>query len=253
MNGTTGYEEAAGQGAVAGLNAAARALDRDPVVLRRDEAFIGVLIDDLVTRGVDEPYRLFTSRSEYRLLLRQDNALRRLYPSAESLGLLSETERRVAERRLREEERIRDLVEETVIEPSEAGELLSEAESPQLVARVRVGELARRHGLSVHRLLSAKGIEADPPACEWAEIELKYAGYIARERQAAAKLAQMDDFILPPTLDYTSLMTVSFEAREKLQATRPASLGQASRIPGVSPSDLQSLAMEVVKRRHAPV
>ena len=253
VNGTTGYEEAAGQGAVAGLNAAARALDRDPVILRRDGAFIGVLIDDLVTRGVDEPYRLFTSRSEYRLLLRQDNALRRLYPAAESLGLLSETERRVAERRLREEERIRDLVEETVIEPSEAGELLSEAESPQLVARVRVGELARRHGLSVHRLLSAKGIEADPPACEWAEIELKYEGYIARERQAAAKLSQMDDFILPPTLDYTSLLTVSFEAREKLQATRPTSLGQASRIPGVSPSDLQSLAMEVVKRRHAPV
>ena len=253
VNGTTGYEEAAGQGALAGLNAAARALDKEMVVLRRDEAFIGVLIDDLVTRGVDEPYRLFTSRSEYRLLLRQDNALRRLLPLVERLGLLSDDERSTAESRLRSEQVVRDMLEEMTIAPGEAAGLLSDAESPQLTGPARMRDLARRQGLSVHDLLAAKGVEVERDCCEWAEIELKYAGYIDRERDAAVKLSQMEDFILPATLNYSSLLTVSFEAREKLQLARPASLGQASRIPGVSPSDLQSLVMEVLKRRQTAV
>ena len=253
MNGTTGYEEAAGQGAPRRAQRCGARAGQGDGRAPPDEAFIGVLIDDLVTRGVDEPYRLFTSRSEFRLLLRQDNALRRLLPLVERLGLLSDDERSTAESRLRSEQVVRDMLEEMTIAPGEAAGLLSDAESPQLTGPARMRDLARRQGLSVHDLLAAKGVEVERDCCEWAEIELKYAGYIDRERDAAVRLSQMEDFILPATLNYSSLLTVSFEAREKLQLARPASLGQASRIPGVSPSDLQSLVMEVLKRRQTAV
>jgi tRNA uridine 5-carboxymethylaminomethyl modification enzyme len=249
VNGTTGYEEAAGQGALAGINAAAHSLERDPVVLRRDEAFIGVLLDDLVTRGVDEPYRLFTSRSEYRLLLRQDNALRRLFPLAERLELLTDEERRTAECRLRREEEIYSLAQDVSIQPTDAAGPLQAAGSSPVCEATRIADLARRPGVPLHGLLAAVGVEADPTQCEWADIELKYWGYLARERQAAARLSQMDEFPLPCALDYRSLATLSYEAREKLESARPASLGQASRIPGVSQSDLQGLVVAVLKAR----
>ncbi len=251
VNGTTGYEEAAGQGALAGLNAAASALELEPTVLPRDSAFIGVLVDDLVSRGVDEPYRLFTSRSEYRLLLRQDNALRRLLPLAERLSLLSDDELRTAERRLEAEDRVLTLAEATTIDPTSAAALLMEAGSTPIAEPQRLADLARRPRVPVHLLLRSSGIEVDADVAQWADIELKYAGYLARERQAASRMAQMDGLLLPSELDYRRLGTVSFEAREKLQVARPASLGQASRIPGVSPSDLQSLVMEVLKLRRA--
>ncbi len=247
VNGTTGYEEAAGQGVVAGINAAAFALSREPVQFARANAFIGVLVDDLVSRGVDEPYRLFTSRSEYRLSLRQDNALRRLFPLAERLGTLSDEERRTAEARLRAEERIQELAESTVLDPSDSGHVLVEFGSTPVPGKARVAELARRPGVPTHELLRAAGVEADEDVALWADMELKYQGYLARERAAASRMARMDDFELPEKLEYRSLHTLSFEAREKLHLARPRSLGQASRIPGVSPSDLQSLVMEVLK------
>jgi tRNA uridine 5-carboxymethylaminomethyl modification enzyme len=249
VNGTTGYEEAAGQGVIAGLNAAACALGGEEVLLGRDEAFIGVLVDDLVNRGVDEPYRLFTSRSEYRLLLRQDNALRRLFSLSERLGLLEDQERRTAEARLRAEEEIRDLAEDTSLDPADAGPILRQAGSSPPVERQRISELARRPGVSMSDLLNVAGREVDPDLVEWADIEVKYDGYLRRERAAAASLGRMDGFGLPSDLAYEKLLTLSFEAREKLQRTRPISLGQASRIPGVSPSDVQSLVMEVLKLR----
>ena len=249
VNGTTGYEEAAGQGVIAGLNAAACARDGEEVVLGRDDAFIGVLVDDLVNRGVDEPYRLFTSRSEYRLLLRQDNALRRLFSLSERLGLLEDQERRTAEARLRAEEEIRDLAEGTSLDPADAGPILQRAGSTPPVERQRVSELARRPGVSMSELLNAAGLEVDPDLAEWADIEVKYDGYLRRERAAAASLGRMDGFGLPSDLAYEKLLTLSFEAREKLLRSRPISLGQASRIPGVSPSDVQSLVMEVLKLR----
>ena len=251
INGTTGYEEAAGQGIAAGLNAAALVKETDPVVLRRDEAFIGVLVDDLVSRGVDEPYRLFTSRSEYRLLLRQDNALRRLLPRALAARLLSGSEQRNACQRIEREDGARRLAETTILGPEAANPLLAEHDSPLIAGAVRVSELARRPELRTGQLLAAAGIESDPSALDWVDIELKYEGYLAREAAAAARVARMDDFPLPAALCYGSLATLSFEAREKLTSRRPATLGQASRIPGVSPSDIQSLLMEVARARPA--
>jgi tRNA uridine 5-carboxymethylaminomethyl modification enzyme len=248
VNGTTGYEEAAGQGAVAGINAAALALERDPLVLGRDEAFIGTLVDDLTSRGVDEPYRLFTSRSEYRLLLRQDNALRRLLPVAERYGLLSDEELGGAERRLREEERILAVSRETAVGPEAVNPILDAVGSKPITEPVRIAELARRPGVGLRALLAAGGVVVDGEE-SWAEIEIKYGGYLERERNAADRLRQMDDFALPAGIPYTELSALSFEARQKLDRARPDSLGQAGRIPGVSPADLQALVLEVMRRR----
>jgi tRNA uridine 5-carboxymethylaminomethyl modification enzyme len=249
VNGTTGYEEAAAQGAVAGLNAAGFVLGREPVVLARDQAFIGVLVDDLVSRGVDEPYRLFTSRAEFRLLLRHDNALRRLYPLATELGLLTDQERRTAEGRLGAEEQVLSLARRTVIRPDQVNQELEEQGHSPVVEPVRVAELARRPGLSVGRLLDLAGVEVSPEEANWAEVELKYAGYLSRELEAARRLGEMETFSLPEELDYHALETISYEAREKLNRIRPTSLGQAGRIPGVNPSDLQNLVVEVLRRR----
>ena len=251
VNGTTGYEEAAGQGALAGLNAAARALDREPVIIPRDVAFIGVLVDDLVGRGVDEPYRLFTSRSEFRLLLRQDNALRRLLPLAERLGVLSAPEMIAAEHQLRAEEQVLNLAERTALEPASVNPILEALGSAPVLERQRVADLARRPGVPTADLLLSAGIEVGREVAEWADIELKYAGYLSRERAAADRMTRLDEFELPEELEFRSLAALSFEAREKLHLARPTSLGQAGRIPGVSPSDLQSLVMEVLKLRRA--
>ena len=247
INGTTGYEEAAGQGALAGINAAASALGGERLVLSRAESYIGVLVDDLVNRGVDEPYRLFTSRSEYRLTLRQDNALRRLLPVAVRYGLLSDSERKGAEARLGREERILAVSRETTISPEQAAPILSKAATSQLAAPARISDLARRPGVLLKDLLQAAGLAVDVADADWPDIELKYGGYISRERRSADHLAGMDQFILEDALQYESFASLSFEGREKLAKVRPATLGQASRIPGVSPSDLQSLVMEVLK------
>jgi tRNA uridine 5-carboxymethylaminomethyl modification enzyme len=248
INGTTGYEEAAGQGAIAGINSAARALELEPVVLPRDMAFIGVLVDDLVNRGVDEPYRLFTSRSEFRLLLRQDNALRRLLPLAERLGLLDAEELRVAERRLLAEDAILELANEVALTPGQANPLLLACGSAAISANHRVADLARRPGVALSDLLRAGGAYHDVGS-EWADIELKYAGYLQRERRGASRMAEMESLRIPQGMRFDALQGLSFEAREKLDAVKPATLGQAGRIPGVSPSDLQNLVMALLKAK----
>jgi tRNA uridine 5-carboxymethylaminomethyl modification enzyme len=249
VNGTTGYEEAAGQGVVAGVNAAATALDRAPVLLGRETAFIGVLVDDLVSRGVDEPYRLFTSRSEFRLTLRQDNALRRLLPVAAGLGLLTDDELRTAEERLRVENELLGLASEATLDVADANRVLRESGSTLVREAARVSELARRPGVPLADLLRAVRISAPDDACHWAEVELKYAGYLARERHSAQRLSEMQELQLPADLPYDTMHAISFEGREKLARIRPASLGQASRIPGVSPSDLHNLVAELLRRR----
>jgi tRNA uridine 5-carboxymethylaminomethyl modification enzyme len=249
VNGTTGYEEAAGQGVVAGLNAAGEVLGSGPVSFRRDEAFIGVLVDDLVSRGVDEPYRLFTSRAEYRLMLRQDNALRRLYPVAERLGLLSDSERLTASARLDAEDRVMAAARRTAIPPQAANGVLESAGTAPIAEPTRVSELAKRPEVPLQELFAAAGLGAAGAATAWAEIELRYGGYIERERQAAERLAKMDEFLIPADLTFEQLDGLSTEARQKLARHRPANLGQAGRIPGVSPSDLQGLVLAVVKAR----
>jgi len=243
VNGTTGYEEAAGQGVVAGINAVRRIRGAEPVVLGRDDAYIGVLVDDLVTRGVDEPYRLFTSRSEFRLLLRQDNALRRLLPLAERLGLLTDAELRVAERRLGDEEAALELARETTVTPTQAPVPIAES--------TRVAVVAKRPGVSLAALFAAAGVGGSIPAeaIMAAEIEIKYDGYLAREREAASRLAELAAFVLPGDLPYLELRTLATEARQKLDRVRPSSLAQAARIPGVTPSDLHNLVLEATRWR----
>jgi len=249
INGTTGYEEAAGQGAVAGINAAARALELESVVLGRGEAFIGVLTDDLVTKGVDEPYRLFTSRSEYRLLLRQDNALRRLFPTAERLGTLTRLELDSAQSRLRDEESVQTVAEGTSISPTLANPILHGCGSTSITEPARIADLARRPGVPLNALLDTAGIEHSDHQTVWADIEFKYSGYLARERSAVVRLRKMEDFPIPGDMEYGEVRTLAFEAREKFQALRPETLGRASRIPGITPSDLHCLVFEVTRRR----
>src|SRR6266568_5118728 len=250
INGTTGYEEAAGQGVVAGINAVRRMRGLEPVLFARDEAYIGVLVDDLITRGVDEPYRLFTSRSEFRLLLRQDNALRRLLPLAERLGLLSAAELRAAEQRLRGEEEILAQARATTISPAAAAPVLA-ATGSGLAEPERVASVARRPGVSLRALLEAAGVPVTgrDEALASAEIELKYDGYLAREREAAARLAELAAFALPADLPYPELRSLATEARQKLERVRPTSLAQAARIPGVTPSDLHNLVIETARWR----
>jgi tRNA uridine 5-carboxymethylaminomethyl modification enzyme len=254
VNGTTGYEEAAAQGLLAGINAARKVGDREPVVLGRDDGYIGVLVDDLVTRGVDEPYRLFTSRAEFRLLLRQDNALKRLGPLAAELGMLSSDERAELEARTQAESELVALARRTKVSPEVANEVLRTLGQSEIAEPHRVADLVRRPRVPLRDMLR-RGVPVPPESCEdiWmsAEIELKYAGYLERERHAAAKLAEMANFTLPEDLPYLELRTLSTEARQKLERVRPQSLAQAGRIPGVSPSDLQNLVLEVVRRRRA--
>jgi len=254
INGTTGYEEAAGQGVVAGINAVRRIRGHEPVVLGRDDAYIGVLVDDLVTRGVDEPYRLFTSRSEFRLLLRQDNALRRLLPLAETLGLLTASELRVAERRLGQEEEVLAVARETTITPAQAAGALAPT-GTKLVEPERVASVVKRPGASLGQLLAAAGAvqQVERDVVRSAEIELKYEGYLAREREAARRLAELASFALPGDLPYLELASLATEARQKLDVVRPTSLAQAARIPGVSPSDLHNLVVEAARWRRREV
>ena len=251
INGTTGYEEAAGQGLVAGLNAALSVQHSQPVVLGRETSYIGVLIDDLVTRGVDEPYRLFTSRSEFRLTVRQDNALRRLGPIGLSLGLYTKPEEEIIKTRLRHEDSALRLAETTSIQPAEAAPILSTAGSTALSHAVRIIEVARRQDIALRTLLHAVGLgdDLDDEALVTADLEIKYAGYFERERVQAERMRRMGDFSLDADLEYDEMRSLSFEARQKLSNLRPRSLAQASRIPGVSPSDLQNLVIEVERRR----
>ncbi|HEX6640306.1 MAG TPA: tRNA uridine-5-carboxymethylaminomethyl(34) synthesis enzyme MnmG [Thermoanaerobaculia bacterium] len=251
INGTTGYEEAAGQGVIAGVNAALATRQRPPLILGRESSYIAVLVDDLVTKGVDEPYRLFTSRSEFRLTVRQDNALRRLSSIGLDLGLYNPEERRIVARRLDAERTARTLAETTSITPEKAAPVLDAAGSTRLAHSVRIAELARRQGVDLGNLFRASEVGADLPidAVVTTELELKYAGYFERERVQAERIRRLGDFALAPDLPYAEMQSLSFEARQKLAVARPTTLAHASRLSGVSPSDVQNLVIEVQRLR----
>ena len=251
INGTTGYEEAAGQGLIAGINATLATQQKQPLVLGRETSYIGVLIDDLVTRGVDEPYRLFTSRSEFRLTVRQDNAVRRLGPIGLSLGLYSRLEEEAIETRLQHEDSALKLAETMSIRPEDAESILSAAGSAPLPQSVRIVEVARRQEIPLQELFKVTGVgsEIASEALVTADLEIKYAGYFERERTQADRMRRMGDFSLDADLVYDEMRSLSSEARQKLSRLRPRSLAQASRIPGVSPSDLQNLVIEIERRR----
>ena len=250
INGTTGYEEAAAQGLMAGINAVLALRGGEAFVLGRDEAYIGVLIDDLVTKGVDEPYRMFTSRAEYRILLRQDNADRRLTPLGRRVGLVSDERWAAFEASEGRIEAIRACLDEMTVAPEEVnGYLAAVGESP-IGQRKRLSELLLRTGVSVDGLAEAlpafgarlRGeIGAVREDVRAVEIGVKYAGYIERERLVAEKIRRLEGIRIPEGFDFGSLGSLSIEARQKLMRIRPLTIAQASRIPGVSPADINVL------------
>jgi tRNA uridine 5-carboxymethylaminomethyl modification enzyme len=256
VNGTTGYEEAAAQGVIAGANAALGAQGRPEWVLDRDQAYIGVLIDDLITRGVDEPYRLFTSRAEFRLLLRQDNVVERLAPIAREKELLSREQVESEESRRMTREAVLDWFRGFRFSPESAHALLAAVGSPPIQESMTAEDLVRRPEVKADALAAAgKAPFLDEPGARdvlaAVEVEIKYEGYVRREAERAAKLRERAGFALSPDLPYRSFRTLSFESREKLDRLRPGTLAQAGRIPGVSPADLQNLVLEVRRLRRS--
>jgi tRNA uridine 5-carboxymethylaminomethyl modification enzyme len=252
VNGTTGYEEAAAQGLMAGINAHRAMKGEEPVVLKRDEAYIGVLIDDLVTKGVDEPYRMFTSRAEYRILLRQDNADLRLTPLGHEIGLVT---RKNYETFLRKKSAVEALVsfaKEQSIKADEVNDYLRSVGSDPLTQGRKLNDMLMRNGVTfeslrkvlpkLERFIASNQIPAD--AIEEAEIQIKYRGYIEREKFIAEKLHRLENIAIPEDFDYARMNALTIEARQKLDRIRPATIGQASRIPGVSPADVNVLLVK---------
>ena len=252
-NGTSGYEEAAAQGLMAGINAVRRLRGQEPFVLRRDEAYIGVLIDDLVTKGTHEPYRMMTSRAEYRLLLRQDNADLRLTAKGRDLGLVDDGRWEAFTKKRGQLERVISQLEKTNIAPTAANNAkLAAMGSAPVKSGVNMLDLLRRRELSYKNLAEAFNLPELPAAvAEQAEIHAKYEGYIAKQRQEVERALKLENKRLPENIDYHAIKELSSEAAEKLDKVRPASIGQASRISGVSPADINVLmiALELKRRR----
>ena len=250
VNGTTGYEEAAGQGLIAGINAHQSVHDLPPFTLSRSEAYIGVLIDDLVTKGVDEPYRMFTSRAEYRILLRQDDADMRLTPRAIELGLATQARAELLAEKIEERDRLIQFIEGYSIRPDKINPSLEQEGLVPLRQGCKLVDLVLRPQLSLAQLAQfvpalARSIERIPrrreEIVECAEILIKYRGYIERERQQAEKLERLEYVFIPEAIDYSGIQALSTEARQKLECIRPKTIGQASRIPGISPHDVSVL------------
>lgn len=251
INGTTGYEEAACQGLMAGINAVLKLKGKPSLVLNRTQAYIGVLIDDLVTKGVDEPYRMFTSRAEYRILLRQDNADERLTPLSHAIGLASDERMRRVEEKLAETERLRSFVSDTSVVPSQVNEMLTAKQTPDISQKVKLLNLLLRPELNMADLMTIsvelKSLVDTIPedirdeVVDSTELLLKYQRYIEKEQTVAEKILKFENLALRDDIDYYKLQALSFEAREKLTRMKPKTIGQASRISGVSPADISVL------------
>ncbi len=252
INGTTGYEEAASQGLMAGINAHLKINEKDPLILRRDEAYIGVLIDDLITKGTDEPYRMFTSRAEYRTLLRQDNADFRLTPMSHKIGLASEERLRRMDYKLAESNKLVSFFKETSVTPEQVNAILLTNESAPISQSDKMFKILSRPQIGLSDLLPLKNVttyveehELDDEILEQAEIIVKYSGYIDKERANAAKLTRLEDIAIPSSFEYDNIKSLSYEAKEKFKKIKPVTISQASRISGVSPSDISVLLIHM--------
>jgi tRNA uridine 5-carboxymethylaminomethyl modification enzyme len=247
INGTTGYEEAACQGLMAGINAHRKVKELEPVVLQRSDAYIGVLIDDLINKGTDEPYRMFTSRAEFRTLLRQDNADLRLTELGHNIGLATDERLALMNAKKEKVDRIKTLLAEYPVEPADANPFLESIDSATLNERSRALKILLRPGINLKDMQAAlPGLkealnEDDTLALEQAEIQIKYDVYIEKEKELVKKMATLEDLVIPDTFNYDKLSALSTEARQKLKKIKPQTLGQASRISGVNPSDVQIL------------
>ena len=247
INGTTGYEEAACQGLMAGINAHLKVIQDDPLILRRSDAYIGVLIDDLISKGTEEPYRMFTSRAEYRTILRQDNADLRLTELSHRLGLASEERMKKVQKKKEAVESIKSILRELSVDPTEAGVLLSEKGSSSLNQKQKATQLLLRPMIDlvsmINSLPSVKNALSGftKEELEQAEIQVKYEVYIEKEKEIVKRMSQLEDLLIPESFDYGRISSLSTEAQQKFKKIRPRTLGQASRISGVNPSDVQIL------------
>ncbi|WOI22373.1 tRNA uridine-5-carboxymethylaminomethyl(34) synthesis enzyme MnmG [Nonlabens ulvanivorans] len=252
INGTTGYEEAASQGLMAGINAVRKIREEEPFILKRDEAYIGVLVDDLITKGTEEPYRMFTSRAEYRTLLRQDNADLRLTPRAVELGIVTDEALKRVDRKATESERMVQFLRDTSYDFKEMNNLLVAKGTKQVTQNDKLFKVFSRPQINLEDIKTISQVkeyletnDLDEDILEQVEVHVKYAGYIAKEKDNADKLHRLENVKIPSDYDFKSIKSLSYEAREKLTAIQPATVSQASRISGVSPSDISVLLVHM--------